>query len=74
MSTLIIGMLCWTTRNAFNYSLLAMVLSVETAVSDLLGALSNLSGTCIGYGVVAPIIRYTGINTSESPRSDINLI
>lgn len=54
-STVVMGLLGWTTNTALSLSFFCMVVPVESAVMSLLGELGSvLGGTCIGFGLVAP--------------------
>uniref|UniRef100_A0A914V3X1 Transmembrane protein 168 n=1 Tax=Plectus sambesii TaxID=2011161 RepID=A0A914V3X1_9BILA len=57
LTTGILGVLCWTTRTTYNFSLLSIVLALEAMVAELLSEFSrSLGGTCVGSGIVAPVV------------------
>ncbi len=62
-SSVVIGILCWTTRNEYNHALLAAVFAIETMIAELLHEFScSLGGTCIGYGIISPV---TAVRSAE---------
>ena len=54
-TTVLTGLMCWTTQTPYSFSLWLIVGGIELMLIELLAVFGrNLGGTCIGYALVLP--------------------